>query len=421
VNPNRLPLKPVFSGNNQATLLRGGDAQFPAMVQAIAQARHEVWLATYIYDDEGSVSTVTQALMEAAKRGVKVRLVVDGFGSRSALPHLQKTLCPAGVELTVFRPIERWWNWFQPGQLRRQHQKLCVVDDQVAFVGGINLIDDRFDQTHGWSDAPRLDFAVRLQGPVVAPIKQAIRALWTRAFVGRNLRQELNDMAHSAKPVARAAKLLRRLRLSSATKNQEVTPISMQPVRAAFVMRDNLRRRRAIERSYIDAIRNAKLRVDLISPYFYPDRAFLRVLRQAAQRGVTVRLLLQGKIDYRIAALAAQALYDDLLMHGVEIFEYTPAFLHAKVALVDNDWATVGSSNIDPISLLLNLEANVVLQDTEFNQALATEFNQAVSVSKKVEPTEHHFPSGFRGMLRRAWVAWGAHVYLRIAGAVGRY
>ncbi len=413
--------RPVLSGGNQAVLLRGGDAQFPAMAGAIDLACREVWLATYIYADEGSVTQITQALVRAAQRGVKVRVVVDGFGSHSELPHLQAVFAPVGVELMVFRPIKRWWNWLQPSQLRRQHQKLCAVDDAVAFVGGINLIDDRFDQTHGWSDTPRLDFAVRLQGPVVSPIKQATRALWTRAKVGRDFRQEFKHVAHSAKPVEQVAKMVHRLRLSGVEENQELTPSDLQPVRVAFVMRDNLRRRRSIERSYIDAIRGATQRVDLISPYFYPDRTFLRVLRQAAQRGVRVRLLLQGKIDYRIAALAAQALYDDLLMHGVQIFEYTPAFLHAKVALVDDHWATVGSSNIDPISLLLNLEANVVLQDITFNRTLAQEFEQAVAVSEKVDPAKHPYPSGLRGVLRRAWVAWGAHVYLRIAGAVGRY
>jgi len=111
-----------------------------------------------------------------------------------------------------------------------------------------------------------------------------------------------------------------------------------------------------------------------VCPYFYPGRLFRRTLRGATRRGVQVRLLLQGKLDYRIAGLAAQVLYDELLAHGVRIYEYTPAFLHAKVALADDDWATVGSSNIDPLSLLLNLEANVVVRDAAFNRTLAQAF-----------------------------------------------
>ena len=410
----------IFTGGNQATLLRGGDALFPAMAQAIAQARRDVWLATYIYTDEGAVKPVTEALVAAARRGVQVRVVLDGFGSRTDLPALRRRLEEAGAQLSVFRPISRWWNWFQPGQLRRLHQKLCVVDGELAFVGGINMIDDRFDQVHGWSEQPRLDFAVSLRGPVVLPVLQATRALWTRARMGAAIRHELVTLVRSAEPVVRARRLMRRLRMPAGAAPADAAG-SLAPVRAAFVLRDNLRRRRAIERSYIDAIRKARVRVDLISPYFYPGRAFRRVLRQAARRGVEVRLLLQGKIDYRIAALAARALYDELLADGVRIFEYTPAFLHAKVALVDDQWATVGSSNIDPLSLLLNLEANVMVRDADFTQALAQQFDQAVAASIEIDRGHHLYPSGVRGALRRAWIAWCAHVYLRIAGATGRY
>lgn len=417
---DRMATRAMFTGGNRTLLLKGGDALFPAMAAAIASARHEVWLATYIYRDEGSVKAVTQALVDAARRGVRVNLVLDGFGCRADLPTLRATLCEAGGQVAVFRPIDRWWNWFQPGQLRRLHQKMCVVDGEIAFVGGINLLDDRHDLVHGWGDSPRLDFAVELHGPIVVPVEQAIRALYTRAQLGRNFRHELATLARSAEPVAKARRIMRRLRMPASDDGDRGHAV-LAPVRAAFVLRDNLRRRRAIERTYIDAIRKAQVRVDLVTPYFYPGRAFRRVLRQAARRGVQVRLLLQGKVDYRIAALAARALYDELLADGVRIYEYTPAFLHAKVALVDDDWATVGSSNIDPLSLLLNLEANVVVRDAGFTQALAAEFDAAAAASCEIDGRHHTHPTGVRGALRRWWVGWCAHVYLRIAGATGRY
>jgi cardiolipin synthase A/B len=415
----RVTTPPMYSGGNRARLLRGGDELFPAMVAAIDGARHEVWLATYIYDNTGSVDTVTQALARAARRGVQVKLVVDGFGSRSNLPELRPLLEAAGVLLAVFRPLHNWWSWLQPSQLRRLHQKVCVVDGEVAFVGGVNLLDDRFDQVHGWSDSPRLDYAVQLHGPVVEPIEQAARALWTRAHVGRNFAREMAALARSAEPVARARRLIRRLRMPKGVKAGEDVS-ELPPLRAAFVMRDNLRQRRAIERSYIHAIRTAHQRVDLVSPYFYPGRAFMRVLINAAKRGVQVRLLLQGKVDYRIAALAARALYEELLGNGVRVFEYTPAFLHAKVGLVDDEWATVGSSNIDPLSLLLNLEANVVIRDADFNRSLAAQFDAAAAASLEIDPTRARRRS-LQGALRRGFVAWVAHVYLRIAGTTGRY
>lgn len=415
----RVVHRAVYTGGNQARLLRGGEALFAAMVSAIEQAKHEVWLGCYIYDNTGSVQAVTQALADAAKRGVQVKVVLDGFGSRATLPELRKKLADYGVMLTVFRPLHRWWSWLQPSQLRRLHQKMCVVDGGVAFVGGINLLDDRYDQVHGWSEEPRLDFAVELKGTIVTPIEQAVRALWTRARIGRNLGREMAHIARNAQPVARAKRLLRRMRMPmGGAVGQGLADLA--PVRAAFVLRDNLRQRRAIERSYIDAIRNARERVDLASPYFYPGRAFRRVLRMAAKRGVQVRLLLQGKIDYRIAALAARALYDELLVNGVRVYEYTPAFLHAKVGLVDDEWATVGSSNIDPLSLLLNLEANVVVRDKAFSRSLSDQFERALAVSQEVDPT-HAKARSLHGFLRRGFIAWIAHVYLRIAGAAGRY
>lgn len=415
----RMVPRAVFTGGNQVTLLRGGDELFPAMHRAIASARHEVWLATYIFNDDATALAMAQALADAARRGVQVKVVLDGFGSRSTIPPVRTLLCEADVGLAVFRPIHRWWNWLQPGQLRRLHQKLCVVDGEVAFVGGINVIDDRLDLGHGWSDAPRLDFAVELRGPVVEPIEQAGRAVWSRAQLGKGFRDELFALAKGAEPMARAKRLLKRLKLPD-LKGTRLRVDDLPPVRAAFVLRDNLRRRRTIERSYIAAIRKARRRIDIACPYFYPGGAFRGALRHAARRGVQVRLLLQGKLDYRIAGLAARTLYDELLAAGVRIYEYTPAFLHAKVALVDDDWATVGSSNIDPLSLLLNLEANVVVRDADFNAQLGAELDRAIAVSREVDPQQARRRS-VEGALRRGFVAWCAHVYLRIAGATGKY
>jgi cardiolipin synthase len=143
-------------------------------------------------------------------------------------------------------------------------------------------------------------------------------------------------------------------------------------------------------------------------------------LREAAQRGVEVRLLLQGKVDYRLAAMAAHVLYDELLRDGVHIHEYTPAFLHAKVAVIDADWATVGSSNIDPLSLLLNLEANLVVRDAQFTATLAAQMQQALAAGREIGPRDVR-SSGWLVWLRRGVVAWCAHVYLRLAGVTGRY
>lgn len=415
--PWTLATLPRYSGANEVRLLRGGDALFPAQNEAIAHATHEVWLATYIFHHDAAGEALVAALRAAAARGVRVRVVVDGFGSMGSMDWLQQSLAGSSVALAVFRPIDRWWRWLQPGQLRRLHQKLCVVDGQQAFVGGINVIDDRLDVRHGPTDRPRLDYAVALRGPVVLEVEQAARAVWTRAWLGHDFGDEMLALMRSAYPLARAKRLLRRLRMPRG-RHLRGGGEGLSPMVTAFVLRDNLRQRRTIERAYIEAIRAATERVDLITPYFYPGQRFRRALRDAARRGVRVRLLLQGKVDYRIAAMAARALYAELLGHGVEIYEYLPAFLHAKVCVVDERWATVGSSNIDPLSLLLNLEANVAVRDTAFAGALAQEFDQAVAESQRIEWRQAR---GLSGMFSRALVAWGAYVYLRVAGATGRY
>jgi len=409
---------PHYSGGNQVTLLRGGDALFPAMCEAIRLARHEVWVASYIFHGDPAAQAVVEALAAAGRRGLFVRVVVDGFGVDSTWPGIAQRLGESGVRVAVFRSLDRWWNWLQPGQLRRMHHKLCVVDAAVAFVGGINLIDDRFDLRHGWSELPRLDFAVRVRGPVALAVQQAARALWSRAALRQHWRGDVLALARSAQPVARARRLLSRLRTQDPSRLLPRVSDAL-PVRATFLVRDNLRQRRSIERSYVEAIRNARFRVDVVTAYFYPGRAFRRALREAALRGVQVRLLLQGRWDYRLAELAAYAMIDELLARGVQIHEYTQAFLHAKVAVVDDDWATVGSSNIDPLSLLLNLEANVVVRDAEFSAQLRQEIEVALASSAPV--SRESFAYGPRSLLRRGFVAWCVRVYLRIAGVTGRY
>lgn len=406
---------PRFVGGNGIELLEGGDALFPRMHAAIAAARHEIWLATYIFHDDATARAIMASLAQAAARGLSVHVVVDGFGSKATLAAVREQLVPAGVQLEVFRPVERWYAWLLPGQLRRLHQKLCVCDDEVAFVGGINLIDDRLDIHHGWSEQPRLDFAVECRGPLALAVHATARAMWARAHLWQGWREGFRRLLRAARPVQETRALLRQLRGAAQLPPED----GAVPVRAAFIVRDNLRQRRAIERSYVEAIRGARDSVDIAVPYFYPGRVFRRVLRHAAQRGVRVRLLLQGKIDYRIAAMAARALYDELRAHGVRIYEYTPAFLHAKVAAIDDRWATVGSSNIDPTSLLLNLEANVVVHDADFARALRERFEAAFAVATEIDGSP--LRGGWRGWLQRAAVAWMANVFLRVAGITGRY
>ena len=421
--------RPVYLEGNEVRLLRGGDALFPALIDAIERARFEVWLATYIFHTDAASQAVAQALTRAAERGVRVRVVVDGFGSIGSVAALREAGLAPPVALAVYRPLDRWWAWLQPEHLRRLHQKLCVVDGEVAFVGGINIIDDRLDIHHGALSAPRLDFAVAVRGPVVAPIEHTARAMWTRAAFGADWRDEIAALLRQRHGLLRARELMRTMRLTSRPavqplpmqrhKDDRTEPSEAGDVAAAFLLRDNLRQRHSILAALLQACAGAQREIDIVCPYFYPGRSLRRALTAAARRGVQVRLLLQGRPDYRIAALAASVLYRELLQAGVRVFEYMPSFLHAKVVRVDAQWATVGSSNLDPLSLLVNFEANVAVRDGAFVQDVAHELDAAFAQSHEITAP----PQGSRwsGMLRRRLIALLARLYLRLAGERAPY
>ncbi|MDE2400557.1 MAG: cardiolipin synthase ClsB [Burkholderiales bacterium] len=415
--------KPVFTGSNAVTLLKRGSEQFAAMCERIDQASQSVWMATYMVSPHGQSGLVLQAMMQAARRGVKVYFVVDGVGSREAPASLWLEMAQAGVQLAIYRPLHGLLSPLDTAQWRRMHMKLCVVDARVAFVGGINLIDDRYDLTHGWTANPRLDYALEVQGAVVMPVAHTIKAMWTRATLGRDWRDDIEHWLGDRNRMKRLRTLWKksRLRLPASTQDRQATSAAARaPMRCAFVLRDNLLQRRTIERAALQAIQQARTRVDIVTPYFYPARALRHALHDAARRGVRVRLLLQGKVDYKIAAMAARVLYGELQQHGVRIHEYQPAFLHAKVVCVDEDWATVGSSNLDPMSLVLNLEANLVVRDIGFLQtltaALEADFGESVEV-----PLPAVLDRTWAMRVRRSVVAWMAKVYLRLGGVTGRY
>lgn len=356
-------------------LLCGGADFFPSLIEAIAHAQREVCLETYIFHVEGAGEAVAQALIQAAARGVTVRVVVDGVGT-GALPALwAQRFSEAGVQCRVFSPLNFWsvFGFWQPSRWRRLHRKLCVIDAAVGFCGGINLIDDHIDlQGHQPLVAPRLDYAVRIQGgALVDAIHDTMQQLWHRLDVVQELRE---------RDVRGALDALRR-------RHTMVLPSGGH---ARLLLRDNVRFRTSIERTYRRAIQAARQEIVIACAYFFPGRGLRRALEQAALRGVRVRLLLQGHYEYFVPYHAARQLYGQLLRAGVEIHEYQASFLHAKVAVIDGYWATVGSSNLDPLSLLLAREANVVVRDANFAQALLNHLNQAIATgATAVDPTRY--------------------------------
>ncbi|MGE5320047.1 MAG: cardiolipin synthase ClsB [Hyphomicrobiaceae bacterium] len=375
---------------NQLRLLQSGTEFFPALLAAIDAARDEVHLETYIFNVDRSAGAVRDALVRAARRGVQVRLLIDGVGSREFPADWRDALEAAGASVLVYRPLVKNWR-SNPHSLRRLHRKLAVIDARIAFLGGMNLIDD-FEPAR--FDAPRLDFSVEVRGPLLVPIHQSVRHLW---------------------------------RLVVLTQLQGVKgKVAIEPswptdghVRAAYVMRDNFAHRRDIERVYLAALARARDEIVIANAYFLPGRRFRKLLKKAAARGVAVRLLVQGHTDHPFFQAAARALYRDLLAAGVKIYEYQASELHAKVAVVDAHWATVGSSNIDPFSLLLAREANLVIDDAGFARDLRQRLQHALGQSVALDPADWQRRPWPRRVL--SWLAYGGvRLMIGLAGA-GRF
>lgn len=331
----------MLSGNDIALLVCGVQ-YFPALERAIDAARSEIFLETYIFADDDTGRSIAAALIRAAQRGVRVRVLVDGFGAREFEHTHQSGLEAGGVHVMVFRPEVARLN-FRRNRLRRMHRKMVVIDTELGFVGGINIIDDMHTPGH---TPPRFDYAVSVRGPLVLRMHSECQKLWERvAWATLQFRPRLPRTLH-----------YRQQRAGN--------------MRAALLIRDNIRHRHDIEDAYLQAIDAAYDEILIANAYFLPGRRFRQALIAAAARGVKVTLILQGRVEYALLHYASQALYGSLLSQGVRIFEYRRSFLHAKAAVIDADWATVGSSNIDPFSLMLAREANVVVRDAAFTSRL---------------------------------------------------
>lgn len=337
------PLQPPWPAGHRMRLLENGEAYFPAVLDAIAGARHEVLLETFIWFDDKVGRRLQQALIDAARRGVEVDVLVDGYGTPDLPPAFIEAMTGAGVRFHVFDPCPRLFG-IRLGVLRRMHRKIAVVDGRLAFIGGINWSADHLAD---FGPEAKQDYAMSVEGPVVDEIHRFVRAALAPA--GRFARW-------------RPPWWLARRRLAP--------PQADVAGQAQFVVRDNHRHSDDIERHYRQAIRSARREIIIANAYFFPGYRLLRDLRHAAQRGVRVSLILQGQPDMPIVRTAARLLHGPLLKAGVEIHEYCDRPLHGKVAVVDDHWATVGSSNLDPLSLSLNLEANLIVHDRGFAAVL---------------------------------------------------
>lgn len=363
---------------NSIDLLENGTQYFPALLAAIEGARREIHLESYIFEFDETGRRVAAALSRAAQRGVATHLLIDGFGSRTLAREVVADLRRDGVRVLFFRP-ELGRLRLRRHRLRRLHRKLVAIDGKIAFVGGINIIDDM--DTPG-QIPPRFDYAVKVNGPLVQEIACATRSLWGLVAWSQLRRRNLPEC--KAQPL----------------------PAPAGDIRAALLLRDNLRHRHDIEEAYLAAIAGAQREIIIANAYFLPGLRFRRALRDAARRGVRVVVLLQGRVEYVLLHYASRALYGTLLDAGVEIHEYHLSFLHAKVAVVDGNWSTVGSSNIDPFSLMLAREANVAIQSPAFAAHLRASLERAMQEGAlRVSPLRWKRQAWHQRL--RVWLSYG--------------
>lgn len=376
-----------FISGNHVALLRNGTEYFPELERAIDAARVEIHLQTYIYEDDVAGRSIASAMARAVDRGVNACLLLDGFGCKDTPEEFIREMQQSGIDVLFYRPKISPWT-LKRNRLRRLHRKIAVMDGQVAFVGGINIIDDMNTPGH---TPPRVDYAVRVEGPIVLAIHANARHLWRRIAWSHLKRVKPTNIAFSQKPVGR--------------------------VWAAYVMRDNVLHRDDIEQAYLAAIEAAQSEIVIANAYFLPGRAFRRSLISAARRGVRVVLLLQARVEYWLLDYASRALYQSFLDVGIEIWEYHTSFMHSKVAVIDRRWATVGSSNIDPMSLWLAREANVVIDDVEFASGLRADLELAINRDARAV---HRTDWQRIGLTRRA-LAWVTYSLLRLTMGVAGF
>ncbi len=347
----RAPFAQVQVDDDQVALLKDGGQAFPSMLAAIAAAQRTICLETYIYLDDGTGRRFAEALMERARAGVDVAVMYDDWGSDLG-DTLPQELERAGVRLCAFRPMRyqgslgRMW-----ARLRgRNHRKSLVVDGQVAFTGGLNVSNAYAaveDGGEGWRDTH-----VRLEGPSARALQQLFLVTWRSQKGAR-----LPDRFTVADP---------------------------PPGRLRIVGNDFAAHRKDIRRSYLAALEGARQGIFLTHAYFLPPGRLLRALTRAARRGVRVAVVLGASTDVKLVLYAARALYPRLLKAGVEVYEWQGRILHAKTAVVDGAWATIGSSNLDTLSLKHNLEVNAEVRDAQFAGAVERLFLEDLSSCERV-------------------------------------
>ncbi|HEY3226747.1 MAG TPA: phospholipase D-like domain-containing protein [Planctomycetota bacterium] len=368
VEARRLIFDPsLLSDGNRVRLLNDGAEAFPRMLEAIAGARHSVLVEMYTFGSDSTGKKFAAALAERAKAGVTVRVLYDGLGSREASTSIFQSMRAAGAGVTPFRPL----GWFS--LRRRDHRKIVVVDGATAFLGGMNLTDEYAPVSEGgqgWHDVQ-----IEIEGPEVRDLVTLFAQTWTQ--------EEDDPLFPKGSP--------------------EVPAPRRGGVPVAAIGSDQRPTRKAIGNAYLHALKNARKRVWIANAYFVPSLKFHRAIRHAAARGVDVRILAPVKTDVQPVYYASRALFDGLLRRRIRIFEYQGSVLHAKTSVIDGVWSSVGSYNLDHLSILNNLEVTAIVLDEAFAARMEALFEEDCKNSKEVKLAEWRRRSPRRILLEKFW------------------
>ncbi|NLV66715.1 MAG: cardiolipin synthase [Spirochaetes bacterium] len=340
-----------LSGGNRVTLIAGGDKFFDTILASISKAKKSINLESYIFSSDNVGMLVAEKLAQKARSGVEVNVIYDSVGSIGASSQMFNMMRDAGVEVIEYHPFVPWRRYW--GLSFRDHRKILVVDGARAFVGGINIGKEYAGKKY--SGGSWRDTHVMVEGPAVKDIQFFFMENWYR-----NGGSIMNAGLHFPDINDAGEKLLMVL---CARSRRNVRPV---------------------HESYISAIKNARHYIYITNAYFIPDARIFRNLVKAAERGVDVRLLLPGKSDILFVKLASMYLYKRYLKHNIRIFEYQRSILHAKTAVIDGVWSTVGSSNLDRRSFRKNLEMNVAVLDQEFGEQMEVMFMNDLEKSREI-------------------------------------
>jgi cardiolipin synthase A/B len=396
-------------------LLIDGPATHTAQLEAIRAAKHHVHLEVYILTDEQIGQQYADALAERARAGVRVRLMFDGIGSLGAGVKYREELRREGVEIEEINsvnPLEEPRLWRLN---RRSHRKLLIVDGRVAFTGGVNIMDEYmapssgsaagsgssssggssgsraepssgagsggFGGSHSGSRQERRklgwrDTHIRVEGPAVADFQREFLRSWEEG------KGKIDPSADYWPPLPAVGHNLVRV---IGTEGEDFLGLALGvPEKLIRMLAGKRKRSSPIYASYISAIREAQHRIWITQAYFAPSDELVELLGQAAERGVDVRIVVPAKSDTKLLPLAARYYYDRMLEAGIKLYEYDPVMIHAKTAVVDGVWSTVGSSNLDFRSLIHNDEANAIIIGREFGREMEDLFERDVSQSTQV-------------------------------------